>query len=967
MENGLLLANIYRLLTAEDYPVSSDAVIGRNERKGLTQFHFWSGILAKELQSGPCGKQFWRSDGKRNRYTSYLCNRSPEIKNYAAYAQEIAAWLSVDTLEYQIHMFSDFLADRKYRHDILIRRITALLQLARKEDPCCIEEIAEHILKTAGQRLHSDREKLFQAAWLLTVLSLYCAAGDAMDKPVMDVLRESVYSMEFLLWRNSRAEKPEPNVKFLTLHSGILQDHPLARKRWLGCEAQLQTVRGAVASNGKCLITGIGGSGKTELLRQLLRECEEQKCVDVIAVVIYDGGIAQSFVRSFYGFTREDPQECFKKILVKLKKECSQNRVLLVIDNVINGYGEDPELKQLLSLDCAVILTSRRSSLEGFETCWMMPVSPEDGRQIFENHYGDLTDGERREILDRLTGDDTLCHPLTLRLLAGTAKQKGWSAAELITKLHRGLNGSGLNGSDGRAEQTVLLEQTYRQLYSYAAIPKEYHKIVELFTLLPKDSYSPSFLRRWFPDITGKTPEPALTFLTGGGWLEQTNEGWSMHPFIAQCLRRVVRKERTVETFLRKLQSSLLDMGPMDEPEAEEENFCRMCRIYMHIADMTGGHVSGKFIWAYANAASISEHTETEIAHFEKKLNRMKKWCVDWNDSMEAAYWRTVYRWRLGNAEPGKALYARQRQQRTIPDALYFDFCLSAGYFLKYQQETELAGEMFREVLENAAASVQKATAYFYMYELTQVTGDYAASARWGREGAAYVKAHPECGFALTFTNLFALGAGSLKYQKDDTLEALQAIKELLTETSPDWCKAQYAALAGTYELLYGEPEAALEHYQWQKNHILEYQGKCYSYYNVLGQIGQVLRRLKRYEEALESYQEILGFADRNSHTALHQRICCNLSGVYLDMERPADALVYLRDAVAEGRTIGGLPLGEALWSTALAYRQLQDSAGELTALREAHPLLEEAYGPKHSKTQAAQQRLWELTEKSKI
>lgn len=959
MVNGLLLTNIYRLLTAEDYPIPSDAVIGRNERKGLTQFYFWNEILAKELQSGPCGKQFWRNDGKRNRYTSYLCNRSPEIKNYTSYAQEIAAWLNVDTLEYQISRFSEFLSDRKYRHDILIRRITELMRLARREDPCCCEEIAQHILKTASQKLDDDREKRFQAAWLLTMLFLYCAAGEAMDKQVMDVLREQIYSMEFLLWRNIPAEKSEPNVKFLTLHSGILQDHPLARKRWLGCEAQLQTVRQAVASNGKCLITGIGGSGKTELLRQLLRECEEQKCVDAIAVIIYDGGIARSFVRCFYGFTREDPQESFKKILVKLKKKCAQSRVLLVIDDVTHGYAEDPELEQLLSLDCAVVLTSRRSSLEGFEACWMTLTSAEDGTQIFENDYGDLGDGERQEILERLVSDDTLCHPLTLRLLAGTAKQNGWSVAELIPKLHKVLT-----ESDAQTEQTALLERTYRQLYSYIDIPKEYHKIVELFTLLPRDSYSSSFLYRWFPDIMGQAPEPALTFLTAGGWLEQANDGWSMHPFIAQCLRRVVRKERTVEPFLRKLQSTLLDMGPMDEPEAEEENFCRMCRIYIHIADMTGGHVSGKFMWAYANAAAISEHTETEIAHLEKKLNRMKKWCVDWNDSVEAAYWRTVYRWRGGDAELGKAFYARQRQQRTITDALYFDFCLSAGYFLKYRQQTELAGEMFREVLENAAAPVQKATAYFYMYELTQVTGDYAASARWGRKGADYAKAHPECGFALIFTNLFALGAGSLKYQKDDTLEALNAMKEMLTENSPDWCKAQYATLAGTYELIYGSPKAALEHYLWQKNHILEYQGKCYSYYNALGQIGQVLRRLKRYEEALESYHEILRFAGKNGHIALHQRICCNLSGVYLDMERPADALIYLRDAVAEGRTIGGLPLGEALWSTALAYRQLQDSEGELTALREAVPLLEEAYGLKHPKTQAAQQRLLELSEK---
>lgn len=310
-----------------------------------------------------------------------------------------------------------------------------------------------------------------------------------------------------------------------------------------------------------------------------------------------------------------------------------------------------------------------------------------------------------------------------------------------------------------------------------------------------------------------------------------------------------------------------------------------------------------------------------------------------------------------------KQLYLRQKAQRTMPDALYHDFCLAAGYFLKYRQETDLAEEMILSVLRDSTDPTQKATAYFYMYELTQVTGDYAASARWSCEGAEYVKKHPECGEELTFTNLFAMGAGALKYRKESALEALQAMKERLTESSPDWCKAQYATLAGTYELLYGTPEAALEHYLWQKNHILEYQGKCYSYYNTLGQIGQVLRRLGRLEEALDNYKEILEFAGENGHTALHQRICCNLSDVYLDLKQPEDALTYLHDAVEEGRQIGGLPLGEALYSTSLAHRQMENQEQEYANLKEAAPLLEEAYGAEHPKAQAARKRLNELEE----
>jgi len=84
MENTILsLKNIYMLLMMEDFPIYSDSVIARNDRRGLTMHRFWLSHIAPEFRSLPCGKMIWRNDGKRNRYTSYICNRSGEIKNYS--------------------------------------------------------------------------------------------------------------------------------------------------------------------------------------------------------------------------------------------------------------------------------------------------------------------------------------------------------------------------------------------------------------------------------------------------------------------------------------------------------------------------------------------------------------------------------------------------------------------------------------------------------------------------------------------------------------------------------------------------------------------------------------------------------------------------------------------------------------------------------------------------------------------
>lgn len=956
----LSLKNLYMTLMTEDFPIYSESVIGRVERKGQTMLRFWQGQIAPEFRCLPCGKMIWRNDGKRNRYTSYLCNRSAEIKTYSEYARELASQISVSSLLNQINQFGEFLSGRNYRHDILLRRIQELMRLTKADDPQVSDEIEEQICRAVSWQPSDPQGNMFQATYLLTILMLYAAAGEAMDDPVMAVLRSEDYSMETLWAAYSQPpEKKNVPAAFLTVHSGLLQDNPLPQHRFFGREEELFNLKELAATNRKCLITGVGGIGKTELLRQLICRCIEGRAVDKIAVVPYDTGIVESFARSFPEFQQQDPEDCFPKILHLLKKACEQGKVLLLIDNLTRGTDEDPELSALRDLDCAVLITSRRKELVGFETIQLSHPTVTTGTLIFRDNYDRPLSAEDQTLLAEMLAEEALCHPLTLRLMARAASSRQWSVGALKEQLDK----HGVTFSWQEEERSLRIRQLYRQLYSYMQIPEECRPLAELFTLLPRDSYSGDFLEKYFSAVTQGTAAQKLKALAEGGWLESDADGCSMHPLIAQCLRRTVLNEGIAEPFLRHIRQRLLDMGAMEAPEPEGDGFLRLCRIYIHMVGLLGGSVSAATVWAFANAAAVLEHTDQTLDRYEKLLKKLRKRCGNMDDAAEMAHWRTLCRWRRGDAEPVKALYQRQKQQRTVKDALYHDFCLAAGYFLKYQQETALAEEMFLWVLENAPEPVQKATAYFYMYELGQVTGDHSACMAWSRKGADYVKSHPECGEALIFTNLFALGASFLKVQKETALEALEAMKALLAENSPDWCKAQYAALAGTYELLYGRAEAALEHYLWQKNHILEYQGKCYSYYNTLGQIGQVLRLLKRQDEALDTYKEILDFAGENGYTALHQRICCNISGVLLDMERPQDALTHLRDAVEEGRQIGGLPLGEALWSTAQAHRQLGDSEQEYHCLKEAIPLLETAYGTEHPKTLAANQRLNELEE----
>ena len=106
MEKMILsLKNLYMILMTEDFPIYSESVIGRAERKGQTMLRFWQNQIIDEFKCMPCGQRIWRSDGKRNRYTSYLCNRSAEIKTYAEYMKELSAQINAATMLNQIGKF----------------------------------------------------------------------------------------------------------------------------------------------------------------------------------------------------------------------------------------------------------------------------------------------------------------------------------------------------------------------------------------------------------------------------------------------------------------------------------------------------------------------------------------------------------------------------------------------------------------------------------------------------------------------------------------------------------------------------------------------------------------------------------------------------------------------------------------------------------------------------------------------
>ena len=216
----LSLKSIYRLLMNDDFPVYSDRVIGKRQRKGQTLLRFWKDIIVQEFCVLPYGKTIWRDDGMRSRSFSNLCNRNDELKIYHEYARELGSCISCDTLLHQEELFERFLTGREYSDAALRYRTEAFLRVL-EDDECVTGAIGKQlkdIFEAQRENMNVEPELIaFRAAYLLTVMTLYAAAGTAMGDSTMAVLRSEALGMD-ALWalRQQRQKQGSREVRILT-------------------------------------------------------------------------------------------------------------------------------------------------------------------------------------------------------------------------------------------------------------------------------------------------------------------------------------------------------------------------------------------------------------------------------------------------------------------------------------------------------------------------------------------------------------------------------------------------------------------------------------------------------------------------------------------------------------------------------------------------------------------------------
>lgn len=973
----LSLKSIYKFLTLNDYPVYSEGIIKKDNRIGLTLNKFCSENILVDFKNRKTGKIIWRTEGSRNRYISEICNRSERLSIYKEYAEEVLLAADYDTILRQIRQYMSFLLERQYRLDSFTKKIPALVELYEKDDDAFSQEAADYFHNAIEERKSLEGNGVmidtFCCGWILTMFTIHALMGNGEGEEHLHRIRiDKNYTLLEMLNRYQKAsEAQRGEVSFLTGSNTELSCPPLKPGHFFGREVEMFELREMLMRGGAYLISGMGGSGKTELMRQFLKICVEEALVDHIGIIQYEGGIAKSFVKAFLQIHGTDLNENYQEVLTRIRV-LGDKKVLLIIDNMDGGVDEK-EVEALCKLPVTIFVTSRYQKMKGFKSYRLKSIGQDAASLIFRDNYGRYLNEEDKASLDEIISKELWCHTLTLRLLARTAKNNDWSLQRLKEQLDVGNTPTGYT----EAERYEGLKQVYRQMYDSVQLTENETVLLRMFAALPYRNYEVEWAKKYLQCILKEEGiEDIFESLWIKGWLEKSETGYSMHPLISECVLSTVLTESECKTFFDGIIDAWKHNGKIVSAELIPEILYENDKYMQLDADLVQttmlirpmlSRLSGKLSETYVKLYLLAITIESIYYGITKAglegLEKIKSKSVKLSDTTHVGLYIMLCGLQSDDITNQARVFEQNRANENISEMMRFAFAetLSVRYY--HAGDMERAEILNEYVLENCNYNAIQMTAYAMSAYLSVQKGDYTAYAEWlqkaieigrksGREQSKEMQ--------LSISNLCDLYMAMGQF---DEAEKLLTELENIVENKSYFLKHHILHRRGNLAMYRGVENFGVDLLKESivLAKVLYEDAEPSNYATVIVDLAMALNKAKRFDESGEQYKKALDiYMSLDGYDFEKHRILNNMSVMYLDREMPECALEYLPEAYERGKVLGGLAFGETANNMSKAYRALGNREKELEYLKETAPILEQFYGSEHPKVVDAKSRLTE-------
>lgn len=203
-----------------------------------------------------------------------------------------------------------------------------------------------------------------------------------------------------------------------------------------GREAEMNELKEKIRNRCHIQLTGMGGIGKTEILRRLYSELIEDPSIDHIAYLSYNGSIDEAFINQLE-YDGDGVNDAWRHIQ-NLAAHC---KLIILVDDVTatNGivmlqHEKENDLNKLCRLQASVVFASRQK-IACFEDYPIHSLLPEQCIRLFEKGYGEAVSIDNRSLLAELMEKRAGCNTLVVQRLGIIANEYGWDILTLDSKL----------------------------------------------------------------------------------------------------------------------------------------------------------------------------------------------------------------------------------------------------------------------------------------------------------------------------------------------------------------------------------------------------------------------------------------------------------------------------------------------------------------------------------------------------
>ena len=972
----LSLKNVYRFLFDCDYPIFSMGIIEKKYHVGMTITKFWQDMILPEFRNTKSGKVIWRNEGGRNKYTSEILNRSGARSIYEKYAEELVYIINQELLFKQIEVFKAFLIESKYNYKVFMTKMSAFLNVLSRDDEMFSPEQQVFFQNAMSQRAeaeeHGANEQAYLCGWFLTFLMLFSFSG---NEDCYEHLRRLSHSKRFMLDHLvktyfDREYAKKQNDKYLTEKNAEVCSAPLERRHYFGREEALFDLHEMLKIGGKYLISGIGGSGKTELMRQFVADCEKEDLVDYFCVIQYEDNFEDSLVKAFSKARGKNKEENLTEALATIRIH-EKDKVVILVDNVDHSVEEDEGLKLLLEVPGTVFVTSRYQRLTGFETYSLEAVEKSSGALIFRDNCEYTLKKEDRKFLEELLQNEAWRHTLTLRLLAKVAGTKKWSLQELMQYLNKG-DKILLDGGMPMQEE---LGQLYGQMYAVSGFSKEWNTFLRVFARLPYNGYSVDFVEKYMrtliPDIYSL--EDMLEVFWSCGWLEKRANEYSMQPFIAESLSEQALSWEEFRPFLDGIIEEW-QLAFEEGPDANLENICygvdstwstqlqdltivvgRMLRDFEEYLD-------NKYLQLLLLSFYLERSVYGMVLGQQEMLLRLKQRAGEFTDNIRGFIY--VLCLTHVSEEELQVLYNEVEAMPELADGV------RSIFVLQYLENMEKYGKLNRmaELIDvhqarssNAGVILQFILFRASIYVLAGKLDTYEIYMREALEmgyahGMAYTKLLGETRDALSCLYLSLGRYDEAERLLEEQERCLKGKETLYFRWSKLYCWGCLKMFRG--DPGYGIPELEEAKRVGQAVAASGENGRINDH-SLYGELAIAYNKAGRREEAEMCYYKVKAFYEQYPDQKFQlYRLYNNMGVMYYDWEKYSQAKEYFEKSYEGGKSLGGLPMAEPANNLSKIYGKQGNREKELEYLEIALPIMEHFYGSEHIKVVEAKERM---------